>query len=659
MMKDIQSDRAKTYLNPVYKRSFPDPYVIKFCNEYWAYCTGYWHDGNCFGILRSRDLVNWDEAGSALKPPFDAPCYWAPEVFYDNGLFYLYYSVGNETFMEIRMAVSESPTGLFVDSGQKLTNQDFAIDPHVFVDTDGSRYLFYATDFLEHTHIGTGTVVDRMIDEFTLEGNPQPVTRARFDWQIYDPARKEKGGVRWHTVEGAFVLKRKGIYYEMFSGGNWQQPIYGVSYAMSRQVIQNEEWQQASDGKNVLPVLRTLPEKVIGPGHNSAVRAPDNRELFCVYHLWANDLSGRIMAIDRVDFAGKRLFIIGATTTPQRAPNLPTFADFFENESEGLNDGWEILGGHWTTKNKCAVQNSTEEKTEARCKLSSPCFLLEVSLNSLVYTTGSYGVALNNKGEDIFRFIISPTKNLAVISYKANSKWTEELFLLPENFNPQAFHLLRIETDKKFVSLVFGNELIRWKRISEDMPESVSLITHNSIAAFSGFALTVGWENLFEDHNLDLVDLGWQTYDSSWCVENQELICKNNDGFSLITKSHLMDSYEFVVNAKVGNEHGYYGFYPAFLPDDYGLFVTVERDNARWVLKIKNETDSQLFPLPENFDATVYQQFRFLKISGRLHISNELFEICEVETFPASTQIGLYSLNGAAAFDMVRVTRVE
>ncbi len=54
------------------------------------------------------------------------------------------------------------------------------------------------------------------------EGNPRPVTRARYDWQIYDPNRKEKGGVRWHTVEGPAVIKRKGLYYEMFSGGNWQ-----------------------------------------------------------------------------------------------------------------------------------------------------------------------------------------------------------------------------------------------------------------------------------------------------------------------------------------------------------------------------------------------------------------------------------------------------
>ena len=28
-----------TYLNPVYGRDFPDPFILKHAGEYWAYCT--------------------------------------------------------------------------------------------------------------------------------------------------------------------------------------------------------------------------------------------------------------------------------------------------------------------------------------------------------------------------------------------------------------------------------------------------------------------------------------------------------------------------------------------------------------------------------------------------------------------------------------------
>ncbi|MGH9903139.1 MAG: glycoside hydrolase family 43 protein, partial [Pyrinomonadaceae bacterium] len=350
-----------TYLNPVHDGPCPDPFVLKFGGEYWAYCTGFRHDGRAFGVLHSRDLVRWRELGGAMEPLAGGhTCYWAPEVVYDNGRFLMYYSVGDEERMEIRVATATRPEGPFADSGHRLTNEDFAIDAHVFVDRDGTRHLFYATDFLEHTHIGTGTVRAPLIDPFTLAGDPRPVTRARFDWQVYDPERKEKGGVRWHTVEGPFVLRRKGKYYQMFSGGNWQNLTYGVSYATSERIEAEGEWEQACDGSRVLPILRTVPGKVTGPGHNSVVRGPDNRQSYCVYHRWAEDGRERVLAIDPLDWSGERMLVVGPTTTPQPAPIIPTFADFFDGEREGdfadLGDGWECRGGRWSVRNGEAVQ---------------------------------------------------------------------------------------------------------------------------------------------------------------------------------------------------------------------------------------------------------------------------------------------------------------
>jgi len=53
--------------------------------------------------------------GAAMKPLDNpAPFYWAPEVTCADGRFYLYYSVGNETLMEIHVAVSDRPDGGFV-----------------------------------------------------------------------------------------------------------------------------------------------------------------------------------------------------------------------------------------------------------------------------------------------------------------------------------------------------------------------------------------------------------------------------------------------------------------------------------------------------------------------------------------------------------------
>jgi beta-xylosidase len=244
-----QATDVVTFANPVHSSNFPDPFILKHQGEYYAICTGHWSDGKIFGMLRSKDLLNWEDLGGVMLPieshdPETIPYihYWAPEIYRFGDTFYLYYSVGNETYMNIRVATSKQPQGPYLDSGKMLTSEQFAIDAHVFRDDDGQHYLFYATDFLEHSHIGTGTVVDRFVNPFTLEGDPKPVTRAKYDWQVYDPERKEKGGVRWHTVEGPCVLKRKGVYYEMFSGGNWQNKSYGVSYAITDDLDISVEW---------------------------------------------------------------------------------------------------------------------------------------------------------------------------------------------------------------------------------------------------------------------------------------------------------------------------------------------------------------------------------------------------------------------------------
>jgi GH43 family beta-xylosidase len=501
-----------TYLNPVHRGDFPDPFVLRFAGEYWAYCTGLRADGRAFGVMRSRDLVRWHELAGALAPLHGShPCYWAPEVVFRGGRFLMYYSVGNETLMQLRVAVSARPEGPFEDSGRRLTAEKFAIDPHVFADSDGARYLFYATDFLTHTHVGTGTVVDRLLDDFTLEGRPRPVTRARYDWQVYDPARKEKGGVRWHTVEGPTVLGRKGRYYEMFSGGNWQNVTYGVSYAVSDRLLRDGEWEQHADGERVLPILRTIPGEVAGPGHNSVARGPDGRQLYCVYHRWDGE-RGRVLAIDPLEFVGERLAVLGPSTTPQPAPAPPSFADHFDApQAAGLGHAWDCARGRWSVSDGEARQSSGEGAAEARCRHRAASFVAEVALRALEEAAprdseknrrdegrddarddgrdeirddgrgdyrddgrepdssenssgGSFGVVVDDDvGAAALRFAVEAGRRRASVSRRAGGAWEEvESFDLPADFRQQVFHELRIEVDERFVSLTLDGNAASW-----------------------------------------------------------------------------------------------------------------------------------------------------------------------------------------------------
>ncbi|HEV7903581.1 MAG TPA: glycoside hydrolase family 43 protein [Pyrinomonadaceae bacterium] len=669
-----------TYLNPVYGRDFPDPFILKHCGEYWAYSTGFWRDGRAFGVMHSRDLVHWRELKGALVPlPGEYPCYWAPEVVYENGRFLMYYSVGNEKRMHIRVATASHPAGLFTDSGHQLTDAEFAIDPHVFIETDGTRWLFYATDFLTHTHIGTGTVRERMLDPFTLAGDPQPVTRARYDWQVYDPARKEKGGVRWHTVEGPFVLRRKNLYYQLFSGGNWQNLTYGVSYAVSDRIERAGEWEQAADGERVLPILRTVPGRVIGPGHNSVVRAPDNQQLFCVYHRWDGE-RGRVLAIDRLDWVGERMTVLGATTTPQPAPTPPTFAGFHGEHEDELGEGWTCAaagGARWSVREgEARGVSAAGARASARRATGASSFILEVSLRAVAANeTGAYGVELLRGDSCALEFTIEPEANEArVRRQSADDGQLETRFALPADFAPRAFHLLRVVVDESFATIFLDERVVRWQGTLNAAPDSVALVAEaGAQAAFKGFELTHGWEELFTQDGRTLAARGWQHNPGDWRLEDGLLRYDDPagrpDGVA-IHRGPPLESYELVVNARLERKGvrgvGGYGFYPASRPGaaaEPDPQIAVEPDGeaeGKWLLVArnwKNTSPVERWPLPASFDPFVMQQFRFRKQNGRLSVHWEAEPLCELDTTTEATGIGLYAVRAHVAFDMVRVTR--
>jgi GH43 family beta-xylosidase len=648
---------AGLYSNPVYPDNFPDPFVLKHRGEYYAYCTGIRPDGNVFGVLHSRDLTNWREIGGAMPPlERDAPFYWAPEVTYSNGKFYLYYSVGNETLMEIRVAVSDRPDGGFIDTGKRLTDEEFAIDAHIFTDEDGSLYFFYATDFLEHTHIGTGTVVDRMPDLLTPAGDARPVTRAKYDWQVYDPQRAEKGGVRWHTVEGPFVLKRKGVYYQMFSAGNWKNPTYGVSFAVTGDIGQTDEWRQFADGRNVLPILRTIDGKVTGPGHNSVVRGINNRELFCVYHRWAE--RGRVLAVDRMDFAGgARMFVRGATVTPQAAPLKPRLLDFFEEFSEA---DWETVSGRWQTENGEMVSGASPAE-ELDCRKRAESFLLETSLRLKEDGTGGrFGIILKDHKIEILRFFLEPENKRACLDWLENGERKTEGIPLPAGFDFRAVHLLRIESDYFTVKISLDGQPVLFRRDLPKVPLRFALAAENCRAAFSGTALTAGFENLFEADDLNY--RGWRQVHGAgeYRIADKNLIVSNRRAEKTVFRKGVpKKNYEMAANFRLVETFGEdfrFGFYPAFSEIRETPFVSFGKADGKWTLKTVGGTERKEFKLPPDFSPEQFQQISFRKHSDRIVVGLETETLGEFAVPERNAKIAFAVQNAEVAFDMIRVT---
>ncbi len=297
------------YQNPIWRGYFADPFILRVGREYFAYGTGDTLDAGCggvpcaFTVLRSPDLVNWRHLGGALVPPAQASghVFWAPEVAYENGRFFLYYSsapVGRDELHRLQVAAADDPAGPFETIGPVLPDgEGFCIDAHPFRDPrDGRWYLFYAKDFFEQ-RAGTGlAVVSLAPDMLRSEGASRIVVQANADWQIYERDRwlYDRRWAAWHTVEGPCVVAHEGRYYCFYSGGNWQTEHYGVSYAVADHPL--GPWRHAPETGPV--VLRQRAPDVLGPGHNSHTIAPDGRTELIVYHAWDANRTARRMCID-------------------------------------------------------------------------------------------------------------------------------------------------------------------------------------------------------------------------------------------------------------------------------------------------------------------------------------------------------------------------
>ena len=292
-----------TYTNPVWPDYFADPFVLKHNGQYYAYGTGPTQaDGRHFEVLRSENLVNWTSLGGALESVSGANSYWAPEVAEKNGKFFMYYSASASTDDEthrLRVAVSDRPEGPFVDSGNLLfPDEGFTIDAHPFRDPkDGKWYLFIAKDFFDD-RAGTALAAAQLSDDMlSIVGPLHTILRASDDWQTYETNRSLYGRHfdRWHTLEGAFVIERDGLYYCMYSGGNWERGAYGVGCAVANSIL--GPYTELSNPSRPT-VLTGVEGKVLGPGHNSVVMGPDNATLFVVYHAWDQERTGRRLCID-------------------------------------------------------------------------------------------------------------------------------------------------------------------------------------------------------------------------------------------------------------------------------------------------------------------------------------------------------------------------
>lgn len=313
-----EPEQAKIYDNTVgLVPDCADPYILKYNGMYYLYGTG-GNDG--IKVYQSQDMVKWTTAvgptnGYALHKDavWGDKWFWAPEVYYLNGKFYMFYSAEEE----ISVAESTSPLGPFVQSiaNQKPFHTDLKeIDTHVFIDDDGKKYLYFVR-FTNGNEIWVAELNDDLhsIKESTLKR----CIGATSGLQTWEKSTLEpQPGAK--VNEGPFILKHNGWYYLTYSANHYQNPNYGVGYATSKSPL--GPWSKYSGN----PILIGN-SKITGTGHHSFVNVADGCQ-YIVYHSHCSltQVSPRKLGIDLYEFVPSTIAgmpdiikVNGPTTTPQ------------------------------------------------------------------------------------------------------------------------------------------------------------------------------------------------------------------------------------------------------------------------------------------------------------------------------------------------------
>ncbi|HKH62251.1 MAG TPA: glycoside hydrolase family 43 protein [Flavitalea sp.] len=204
-----------------------DPTIFKHKNRFYLYGTVEGNAGNGFLVYVSHDLKGWKMSaknhGYALKKgdAFGTAGFWAPQVFSHNNKFYMAYTA-NEN---IAIAESDDPAGPFKQTAKfALQSPVKQIDPFVFIDDDGKKYLYHV-----RLMQGNKIFVAEMTPDFSSikEETLRECLTATNPWE-----NTTKAG--WPVTEGPTVLKRNGVYYLFYSANDFRNPDYAVGYATSK-----------------------------------------------------------------------------------------------------------------------------------------------------------------------------------------------------------------------------------------------------------------------------------------------------------------------------------------------------------------------------------------------------------------------------------------
>ncbi len=203
-----------------------DPTIFFDGETFYLTGTG---DSNGFLMYSSTDLIHWTAVGNATgkralykDDSYGSSNFWAPQIFLYDGSYYMAYCADEQ----IAIAKSDSPMGPFKqDTPTCLNGTTGQIDPFVFFDDDGTKYIYYVR-FINGNSIYVGELEDDFmsIKESTIT---HCVSAESGTWE------RSTNTPTAQVVEGPTVIKDNGYYFLLYSANHYQNIDYSVGYAYS------------------------------------------------------------------------------------------------------------------------------------------------------------------------------------------------------------------------------------------------------------------------------------------------------------------------------------------------------------------------------------------------------------------------------------------
>ena len=270
-----------------------DPHIAYVNNKYYLYPTDNTRKDPGFSVWSSDNLKDWKNEGNILSlstVPFAKGRPWAPGFAHRNGKYYFYFSADDR----IGVAVNDAPTGVFQEALDKPLveyEKDLStIDPMAFIDDDGQAYLYWGAVPGLFRRDSADVIINSLMvrklnqDMITPKGPTVYTVRALGE-----------------HIEGAYVFKRKGVYYLMYSAGNYNAPAdssyaYRVEYATADSPL--GPFVRAENN----PILASDASiEIASPGHNSVLHLPGTDEWYIIYHSHRGEVKRKVF-INRMEF---------------------------------------------------------------------------------------------------------------------------------------------------------------------------------------------------------------------------------------------------------------------------------------------------------------------------------------------------------------------